>query len=295
MDQKPRLVGLGEVLWDLLPQGKQLGGAPANFAYHANAQGGQGVVLSCVGDDPLGEEIVAQLRRLGLTTDYVAVDKDHPTGTVTVELDGHGKPTYIIHQPVAWDFLPNRPELSSLAKQTDAVCFGSLAQRSPTTRETIRAFLAEVPDDAFRIFDINLRQDFYDEEIIAESLEMATILKLNDEELPLVARMFSIPRSKELLETDAEIATLRTLMDRFGLDLVALTKGGNGAMLVTDSQVALHPGVPTKVVDTVGAGDSFTAALAMGLLEGNDLRTIVAQASQIAAFVCSSHGATPSY
>ena len=295
MDSKPLLVGLGEVLWDLLPTGKQLGGAPANFAYHADAQGGRGIVASCIGDDPLGQEITDQLKQLDLTTEYIAIDKEHPTGTVSVELDDEGKATYVIHRPVAWDFLPNSPELVALAEKTNVVCFGSLAQRSETTRDTIRDFLANVPETSLKIFDVNLRQDYYNQEIIATSLEAATILKLNDEELPIIAKMFSIPLSKELLEEEAEIATLRTLLDRFQLDLIALTKGGDGAMLVTPNETATHPGVSVDVVDTVGAGDSFTAALAIGLLEGCDLNTILDRATRIAAFVCSSQGATPAY
>ena len=298
MKEKPLLVGLGEVLWDLLPAGKRLGGAPANFAYHADAQGGRGVVASCVGDDPLGQEIVDQLRQLGLTTDYVALDPDHPTGTVSVELDEHGKPTYVIHHPVAWDFIPSQPELLALAETTDVVCYGSLAQRSSTSRETIQAFLARVPKESLRIFDINLRQEYYDQEIITDSLKAASILKLNDEELPVVARMFMIPLPESVLDREGEEeenAALRILLERFNLDLIALTKGSAGAKLVTAREVASHPGVPVEVVDTVGAGDSFTAAMAIGLLEGRDLITILNRASRIAAFVCSSRGATPSY
>ncbi|MGD9127669.1 MAG: carbohydrate kinase [Planctomycetia bacterium] len=298
MKDKPLLVGIGEVLWDLLPEGKQLGGAPGNFAYHANAQGGRGVVVSCIGDDPLGQEIADQIRQLDLTTDYLAVDPDHPTGTVSIELDEQGKPTYIIHHPVAWDFLPSRPELLTLAEETDAVCFGSLAQRNETSRETIRAFLDHTPSDSLRIFDINLRQEYYDQEILTAGLKAATILKLNDEELPVLGRMFSIRLPENVLDEEGEAeedTALRILLKRFGLDLIALTKGSDGAKLITPDDVANHPGVPVEVADTVGAGDSFTAALAMGRLEGRDLATILQRATQIAAFVCSSHGATPNY
>lgn len=295
MASKPLIVGLGEILWDFLPTGKQLGGAPANFAYHADAQGGNGMIVSCIGDDLLGQEIVNQLQQLGLMTQYIAIDKEHPTGTVSIELDEEGKATYIIHNPVAWDFLPNGPERIALAEKTDAVCFGSLAQRSPSTCVAIRAFLTHVPEKALKIFDVNLRQNYYNLETITAGLELANVLKLNDKELPVIAKMLSMPLSKKLMKKEAEITTLRALEERFQLDLIALTKGGDGAMLVTPTEVATHPGVSVNVVDTVGAGDSFTAALALGLLKGNDLVSILDHATCVAAFVCSSHGATPDY
>ena len=183
-DRELTVVGIGELLWDLLPEGRQLGGAPANFAYHAKALCGSGIPVSCVGADELGAEAVALLTQNGLSNDYVAVDEDRPTGTVSVSLDGAGVPNYTIHEEVAWDFVPETAALIALAKAADAVCFGSLAQRSPVTRATIQAFLRASRPDCLKVFDINLRQSYYDVEIIRASLDLAHVLKLNDEELP---------------------------------------------------------------------------------------------------------------
>ena len=190
--ETPVVVGLGEVLWDLLPGGKRFGGAPANFAYHAKALGGEAYVVSCVGGDAAGEEILAELDRLGLSRDFVAVDPEHPTGTVSVALDAAGKPNYVIHEGVAWDFIAPRPELEGLARRTDAVCFGSLAQRSPISRTTIRDFIAACPDECLRVFDVNLRQHYYNADTVAVGLELADVLKLSDEEFPIIARLLGV-------------------------------------------------------------------------------------------------------
>lgn len=286
-NRSPRflVVGLGEVLWDLLPGGKQFGGAPANFAYQAKALGAEALVVSCVGNDELGDEIFAQLGRLGLPSDHLAVDPEHPTGTVSVTLDASGKPDYIIHEPVAWDFIPSLPGMTALAGRADAVCFGSLAQRSPVSRATIHEFLAATRPECLRIFDINLRQQYYNLNTIAVGLERADVLKLNDEELPVVARLLSIAG------TEGEI--LGTLVRRYALKLIALTKGPYGSVLFGPEGCSLHPGLSAKVVDTVGAGDAFTAVIAMGLLEGHDLDAINARANRVACYVCSQAGATP--
>ena len=287
---RPLIIGLGEVLWDLLPGGKQFGGAPANFAYHAKAMGAEGVVVSCVGDDDLGREILDRLDGLGLGREYVAVDPKHPTGTVSVELDADGKPDYIIHEPVAWDFIPKGPALDELAAKTDAVGFGSLAQREGVSRATIQHFLAATRPDCLRIFDINLRQHFYNRDTITAGLEAASVLKLNDEELPVVAELLSI-------EGD-ESAVLATLIEQFSLRLIALTKGAQGSVLATADERSEHPGFAAEVsksdgADTVGAGDSFTAVLAMGLLRGLELDTINERANRTACYVCGQAGATP--
>jgi len=282
---QPVIVGLGEVLWDLLPRGKQFGGAPANFAYHANTLGAKGYVVSCVGADALGDEILKRLDALGLRRDYVAVDAAHATGTVSVTLDAAGCPTYVIHENVAWDFLRPGPALLSLAAAADAVCFGSLAQRSAVSRATIRDFLAATGPDCLRIFDINLRQRYFDADTIAASLSRATVLKLNDEELPVVAELLSIAGGEEEI--------LGELCLRFNLRLIALTKGAGGAMLFTPGRCSVQPGLPVEVADAVGAGDAFTAALAMGMLAGLDLDVIGAHANRLARYVCSQHGATP--
>jgi fructokinase len=283
---QPLVVGLGEILWDLLPDGKQLGGAPANFAYHTQSLGARGVVASCVGDDELGRLIVARLVELGLDIQHVAVDERHPTGTVSVELDAGGKPRYTIHKNVAWDFIPSTPALLDLAARADAVCYGSLCQRSEVSRRTVRAFLESTRPDCLRVFDINLRQSFYGPEIVDAMLSLSNVMKLNDEELPVVARLLSI--------SGTEPDILRALGDRYGLRLIALTKGACGSLLWTPGATSSHPGIrPPRIVDTVGAGDAFTAALAMGLLRGNLLDQINADANRLASYVCSQPGATP--
>ena len=281
----PIVIGLGEVLWDLLPGGKKLGGAPANFAYHAKAFGAETHVVSCVGHDALGDEILEQLDALRLRREHVAVDGDHPTGTVSVELDAAGKPSYIIHENVAWDFLPSKPEMLDLAESANVVCFGTLAQRSNVSRETIGEFVAATHEECLRIFDINLRQHYYSAEIISAGLGWASVLKLNDEELPMVARLLSIPGEEQ--------DVLGTLCRRFHLDLIALTKGSQGSVLYSSGACSVQPGLPTQVVDTVGAGDAFTAAMAMGLLAGLDLDAINQHANRVASYVCGQAGATP--
>lgn len=282
----PVVVGLGEVLWDILPTGRQFGGAPANFAYHAKAMGAETYVVSCIGGDPLGDEILKRLEAIELSCEYVAVDAQHPTGTVSIELDNDGKPTYVIHENVAWDFIPARPELQNLAARADCVCFGSLAQRSAVSRTTIRDFVTATRDDCLRIFDVNLRQHYFNIDTIAPGLSWATVLKLNDEELPVLAELLSIEGSATEM--------LAAFCRRFNLDLIALTKGGQGSLLFTLDAHSIQPGLPVEIADTVGAGDAFTAALALGLLAGLPLDTIAANANRVAAYVCSRHGATPS-
>ena len=280
------VVGLGELLWDLLPDGKQVGGAPANFAYHAQALGARGAIVSCVGDDALGHEIVERLRGFGLDVDRVAVDGAHPTGTVSVELDGQGKPDYTIHEQVAWDFLPLAPDLRELAKRTDAVCFGSLAQRSSVSRDTILQFLGATPSGCLKVFDINLRQSYFDAATIRASLGLSDVLKLNDEEVPIVADLLAMP--------GAEPAVLDQLMETYALRMVALTRGERGSLLLTRDEAVQHPGcTPPEMADTVGAGDCFAAAVAMGLLRGDALADVSAQANRLASYVCSRKGATP--
>lgn len=281
----PLAIGLGEILWDLLPSGKQLGGAPANFAFHAQALGATSAVVSAVGRDELGTEILDRLRGLGLDTRYVAVDPRHPTGTVSVSLDAAGVPSYVIHADVAWDFIPDSQGLRELAGRAQVICFGSLAQRSPVSRGTVHAFLGASRPEALRIFDINLRQHYYTAEAVRASLALATVLKINDEELPRVAELLGLPRD--------EGGTMRALFERFPLRVVALTRGGRGSSLYAPGDVSHHAGFPVAIVDTVGAGDAFTAALAMGLLRGRPLARINELANRLAAFVCSQPGATP--
>lgn len=281
------VVGLGEVLWDMLPDGKQLGGAPANFAYHAQAMGATGSVVSCVGDDEIGREILHQLEARGLDIRCVATDKQHPTGTVSVELDDLGTPTYVIHEQVAWDYLPASPGLMELAGRCSAVCFGSLAQRSSVSRETVLAFLAATPAECVRVFDINLRQSYFDAETIRDSLRLCSVLKLNDEELPVVAELLSL--------AGPESEVLGNLLGTYALEAVAVTRGERGSLLRTPTEAITHAGiVPSRVVDTVGAGDCFAAVLTMGLLREESLESIGNQANLLASYVCSQRGAMPS-
>ncbi|MHC4184808.1 MAG: carbohydrate kinase family protein [Planctomycetota bacterium] len=278
-------VGLGEILWDMLPAGKQLGGAPANFAYHTQALGAQGVVVSCIGDDELGREIVGQLDELGLDRRYLAVDKTHPTGTVTVELDESGKPDYTIHENVAWDFIPSDPRLAELADRTDAVCFGSLCQRSDISHRTVRDFLKATKARCIRVFDINLRQSYFNKGIVQTMLELSNALKLNDEELPVVAELLGLAGSEDDLFSQ--------LAENYSLRMIALTRGGHGSRLYAQGRNSEHKGFPAQVADTVGAGDSFAAAIALGMLFGRTLDETNEFANRLASFVCSQSGATP--
>jgi len=278
-------VGLGEVLWDELPGGRQLGGAPANFAYHAAALGARGAVVSRVGADPAGEAIGRRLRELGIATEGVERDPVAPTSTVTVNLGPGGQPRYTIHENVAWDFLAGEPGGQGLVAQADAICFGTLAQRSPVARESIRRLLGLARPGARRILDVNLRQHYHSPELIAASLALADVLKVNDAELPLLAAMFGLPAT--------ERAQVEGLARKFNLRAVAFTRGARGSLLWAGGEWAEHSGVRTEVVDTVGAGDSFTAALALGLLAGWPAAVISERATAVAAFVCSRAGATP--
>jgi len=285
-NRKFLVVGLGEILWDVLPDGKQLGGAPANFAYHSHVLGVEGVVVSCVGQDELGKEILESLTNLGLSTDYVAIDAEHPTGTVTVELDSEGNPEYTIHEDVAWDFIPSTPELMELAAKADAVCFGSLSQRSQTSQETVRQFLEATHSGCIRVYDINLRQQYYSKEIIDDMLTRAEVLKLNDEELPVVSSLLGIEGEDN--------AVLGSILKRYGLRLIVLTRGGEGSLLFGDGEISICRNFDAiEIADTVGAGDAFTAAVTTGLLRGKKLDEINKFANRLAGFVCTQVGATP--
>jgi fructokinase len=279
------IVGLGEILWDLLPDGKQLGGAPANFAYHANALGTHGVVVSCVGDDQPGKDIIRYLQEHKLRTDFIQVKPKYPTGTVSVELDTTGTPQYTIHENVAWDHIANTPDLKTLAMQTKAVCFGSLAQRSEMSRQTIREFVSMTSSDCYKVFDINLRSPYFDRDIVHDSLTLCNILKLNDEELPKLVNWFGLPKDRK--------DTLATLYNDFSIQLIVLTRGPNGSVLFNGSQISEIPGKDIRIVNTVGAGDSFTAAVVVGLLNKFDLSSIHQTADQLASYVCTQPGAMP--
>lgn len=280
-----RCAGIGEALWDLLPGGRVLGGAPANFAYHCAALGARADVVSRVGADADGREIVARLQALGLGTEAVETDPAAPTGTVTVRIGADGHPQYTIHEDVAWDRLAGEPAGQRVAAEADALCFGTLAQRRPGARAAIRRLVALARPSALRILDVNLRQHYYSKELIAESLGLANVLKVNETELPLLAEMFALPAD--------ERGQVEGLANKFGLRAVAYTRGGRGSLIWAGGEWAEHPGLPVRVADTVGAGDSFTAAFALGLLRGWPLAVVSERATAVAAFVCSQPGATP--
>ncbi len=279
------VAGIGETLWDMFPDGGRLGGAPTNFSCHCHQLGGNAHPVSCVGDDGLGRQARVKLAQLGVNTKYVLESPTHPTGRVMVSLDDVGKPTYEILEGVAWDHLTFTPELEALAHALDAVCFGTLGQRASESREAIRAFLTHMPPGALKILDVNLRAPFYSQTLVEESLQFATVLKLSDEELPILGEYFGLSGSTE--------EQLSALQNRFGLDLVAYTRGPEGSFLLGKDEVNAFPGISVTVVDSVGAGDSFTAALCLGLLKREPLATVNAFANEVAAFVCSQKGACP--
>jgi fructokinase len=281
------IVGLGEVLWDMLPTGKQLGGAPANFAYMSGLLGHRAIIASAIGADPLGAELQSWLAALQLDTSFVQVDRGHPTGTVTVALDGHGQPEYEIAQNVAWDFLVWTPQWQQLAPQSDVICFGTLAQRSPTSRAAIQAFLGASRSNAIRIFDVNLRQNFFSADVLTESLRLGNVAKLNEFELPVVMRYLGVAVNEK--ESPAE-----SLRRAFELDTVCVTRGSRGSLLVREGESDEHPGFSVPVQDLVGAGDAFTAALAHHLLRGSSLRVMNQAANLMGAWVATQAGGTPS-
>ena len=280
------IVGLGELVWDLLPSGKQLGGAPANFAYAAQLLGNRGIVASRIGKDSLGNETLEQLSKLGLDVSFLQIDPVCRTGIVNVQVDLGGQPTFNIAESVAWDSLQWKSAWRALAEHADAVCFGSLAQRSARSRKTILSFLRAVRPGTARIFDVNLRQHFYSAEVISESLKLADIVKLNHEELPRVMEILA-------LDTGDEESSARRLLHACGAKLVCITRGAHGSLLVNLAGIAEHPGFRVPVADTVGAGDAFTAALVHHFLRGASLRVMNAAANRMGAWVASEAGATP--
>ncbi len=276
------IVGIGEILWDMLPSGKSLGGAPANFAYHAARLGEEGWAVSAIGDDELGREITRALSGKKLKTILSKVDK--PTGTVQVTLDENGIPAYDIKQDVAWDNIPYTEEMAKLAARTDAVCFGSLVQRLNSRKNVIR-FVKAVPQTALKLFDINLRQHWYSKDVIEESLSISDSLKLNDEEIKVVIEMLSLPGDVE--------AACRELVRRYCLKFVILTKGADGSEVVTEDDCLSVSSKHVEVVDTVGAGDAFSAAFVVNYLRGDSLKDALGKASDVAAWLCSKKGAMP--
>ncbi len=283
---KKKVVGLGEVLWDVLPARTCLGGAPANFAYITTLLGDQGIVASRVGQDSRGIEALRQMEELGLDIDHVQTDRRHPTGTVNVELDDRGIAQYEIKQPVAWDFLEWTDEWGQLAKESDAVCFGSLAQRSEKSRTTIRKFLAATSSDTLKVFDVNLRQSYYTQNILSESMQLADIVKLNDDELPKLMSLLGVAHKDQQ-------SSARHLIRDFGLKVVCITLGDRGSLLVRLKDASEHPGFRVRVADTVGSGDAFTAGLVHEYLRGASLDQMNEAANRVGAWVASEVGAMP--
>ena len=279
------VVGMGEALWDVLPEGKKIGGAPANFAYHVSQFGLNSRVVSAVGDDKLGMEILDNFREKKLNTMVEIVP--YPTGTVQVELDNEGVPCYDIKEGVAWDNIPYTPALEDLAKHTTAVCFGSLAQRSVVSRKTINRFLDTMPaENTLKIFDINLRQGFYTKEILCNSFRKCNVLKINDEELVTVSRMFGYPGID--LQDKCWI-----LLAKYNLKMLILTCGVNGSYVFTPGEVSFVETPKVEVADTVGAGDSFTAAFVASILSGLSIGEAHKLAVETSAYVCTQNGAMP--
>ena len=283
--QQNYIVGIGEALWDMLPEGRKIGGAPANFTYHVSQFGLDAVAVSAVGDDELGAEIRQTFEEKDLQTQLATVP--YPTGTVAVTLDAKGIPQYEICEGVAWDNIPFSPELEALARNTIAVCYGTLAQRNSVSRKTIESFIAAMPADGIKICDINLRGTFYNKEILESSMRACDILKINDEEIDEVNRLLG-----------AEFPTQRmaalNLMSRYEIDILILTCGTNGSYIYSmDGTESFLPTPKVKVADTVGAGDSFTGAFVAALLCGKDIKKAHALAVEVSAYVCTQNGAMP--
>ena len=283
---KRYVVGLGEVLWDVLPEGKKLGGAPANFAYHAGQFLGmdETIAVSALGNDKLADETIDALKEHGLNDLLPRVP--YPTGTVQVQLDEQGIPTYDIKENVAWDNIPFDDDIAAIARNCRAVCFGSLAQRNVVSRETIQKFLDATPDDCVKIFDINLRQQFYTMEIIRESLQRCNILKINDEELVLIGRMFGYPGLD--IENKCWL-----ILGKYNLDMLVLTCGTNGSYVFTPGQKSFQETPKVTVADTVGAGDSFTGSFCAAILNGKPMAEAHKLAVEVSAYVCTQNGAMP--
>lgn len=280
------IIGIGEALWDVLPEGKKIGGAPANFAFHVSQFGLNSCVVSAVGNDELGDEIVNNFSAKGLNYNISRVEL--PTGTVLVELDNNGIPQYDIKENVAWDNIPYTPQLESLAQNTIAVCFGSLAQRNDVSRCSIKKFIDAMPktDDTLIVFDINLRQNYYTKALFDESMQRCNILKINDEELITVCQMF------EIAEGDVE-AQCKAILNHYNLRMLILTCGTNGSYVFSHKEVSFQPTPKVVVADTVGAGDSFTASFIASILRGKSIRDAHTIAVKTSAFVCTQNGAMP--
>lgn len=277
-------VGLGEMLWDLFPNVNKLGGAPANFAFHLNSLGVESYPVSSIGDDQLGREILTVIKSKSLSTKYLRTNSNYPTGTVEIELNDSGIPTYNIIENVAWDYIKMSNDLVEIAKLCNVVCFGSLAQRSVVSKKTINDFLESTSKSCIRIFDINLRQNYYTDQIIESSLQRSNVCKLNDDELQIVSSMLGYSGSEESLASE--------MMRNFSLNVLALTKGSDGSILFMNDNVSKMKTNQIDIADTVGAGDAFAAGIAFGLLNQFNIERMHNIANNLASFVCSKQGAT---
>jgi fructokinase len=297
--REPHLIlGVGELLWDMLPEGPRLGGAPANFTVMAGRLGDHAAILSRMGRDEMGRRAMELLYPLPVDSGHVQIDAMRETGRVTVELKS-GQPSYTIHEPAAWDFLELSDEWLQLAERASAICFGSLAQRSGVSRQTIQTLVAETPETCVRVFDVNLRAPFYSAEIVQESLELATVMKMNDAEVPQVLSLLDLDRdldrklgaggAKDLLRVGPQ----RLLSEFPGLKMVAVTRGGDGSLLVTREGCDEHRGVTVKIADTIGAGDAFTAAMTHYLMRGASLAKLNEAGNRWGGWMASQSGAMP--
>lgn len=287
MKNRLNIIGIGEVLWDLFPMGKQLGGAPCNFVYHANKLGANAFAISALGNDENGQEILELLTRKNISKNLVQVN-EKPTGTVEVKLNEQGVPEYIIHENVAWDDIRFNSAVEQSLLEADIVCFGSLAQRNNVSGESIARIVSSTGPDALIVFDINLRQHYYSKEIIENSLQWCHVLKLNNEELEIISDLLC-------LSDNSEEERAIELIKRYNLILLALTRGSEGSLLMTPSEKSDLSTPKVQVKDTVGAGDSFTAAMVIGFAKGDPLKEIHQKAVDISAFVCTKDGAMPEY
>ena len=284
-ERKPIVVGIGELLWDMLPTGKKAGGAPINFVYHASRLGAEGYAVSAIGDDMLGKEIIEELDKHHIQ--HLIEKVPYPTGTVKVELTDDGIPSYTINERVAWDHIIATSNAIDLAEQADAICFGTLAQRSAQSRETIQAISSFAPEDAYRLFDINLRQHYYSKELIEESFYLANVLKANEAEFNVLKALFGLTGSEE--------EAARWFIEKYNLRMLVLTAGATHSSIYTREEVSTLPTPKVQVADTVGAGDAFSAALIIALLKGKNLVEAHQEAVKCATFVCSKAGAWPDY
>ncbi len=292
MKDQHLILGIGELLWDILPVGPQLGGAPANFAVMAGRLGNHAVILSRIGRDDLGRQAIDRLDPLPVDTSCLQVDPVHETGKVTVSFE-NGQPKYTIHHPAPWDFLELSDDWVQLAERANAICFGSLAQRSIESSHTIQTLVAETSKACIRVFDVNLRSPFYSADVIQESLELATVLKISDEELPQVLGLLGLPENGEPARDWLRLGAEKLLSEFPALAMVAVTKGRHGSLLVRRNDWREHPGFPVAVADTVGAGDVFTAAMTHYLLRGADLVTLNEAGNRWGAWAASQSGAMP--